>query len=132
MSKENKDPKQAQYSKLGIIITVVFVTLVIILNLGKDNLPWKFYSVYIEVQQAGNLKVGSAIFNQDSQIGYIKEIDITKQPLILHAKLKQKTRLPNAAKGTIRQDDYKKQDFIDIIVNDWEAPLLMDGDTIRL
>ncbi|MGK0388971.1 MAG: ABC-type transporter Mla subunit MlaD [Maribacter sp.] len=130
MSKENKDPNQKQYSKLGIIIAVIFIILVIALNFGKDNVPGKFYSIYIEMPQIGNLKEGSAVFNQGSQIGYIKSIEMTNKKFILHSKLKQKTRLPAAASGQIVQDDYKKQDFLEITVSDWGSPLLEEGDTI--
>jgi phospholipid/cholesterol/gamma-HCH transport system substrate-binding protein len=130
MSKENKDSEQKRYSNIGIIIAVIFIVLVIILNLGKDNLSWKFYSIYIEMPQIGNLKEGSAVFNQGSQIGYIKEIEITNTNFILHSKLKQKARLPRVASGQILQDNYKKQDFVEITVRDWESPLLVDGDTI--
>ena len=130
MSKERKELEQKRYSKIGIIVAAIFIALVIILNIGKDNLPWKFYSIYIEMPQIGNLKEGSAIFNQGSQIGYIKKIEITAETFILHSKFKQKTRLPRAASGKILQDDYKKQDFIEITVSDWESPLLVDGDTI--
>lgn len=130
MTKENKDPNQAKYSKIGMLMVVIFIMLVLILNMGKDSLPWKFYSIYIEMPGIGNLKEGSAIFNQGSQIGYVKEIEITNEAFILHAKLKQKTRLPRAASGQVLKDNYKKQDFIDITVRDWESTLLMEGDTI--
>ncbi len=122
--------EKKRYTKMGLIAILVLIFTIVFLNITRETMPWKYYTVYIQSKDIKGLQKGSPIFCNNAQVGSIQKIELKDNYILMTSTISRKYKLPTNLTIRMKMDKIKKRELLTISVGTFEPPFLSPKDTI--
>ncbi len=133
MDNSNTDPQKVKLAIRGLLVFIAFLLIIIFLKVNENELPWKFYTVWVRTESPYLLKEGSPIICNQVEIGFVKNIEKKDNIHIVEANLKRKYKIPKQGLDLkIISPSKDIEAAIKVDIGEIKNPYLQKGDILDI
>ncbi len=120
--------KEKSYATVGKSMFLGLLLLIILLNVGRDYFPWKYYTLYLNTPQLSTtIQKGKYIKANDIRMGYIHSFEKQHNSLTtIRLQMKRKFKIP-----TQTSHYFDEAGHIILKIEDGDSDFLEKGDTLN-